>query len=83
VEVKAGRAAAGWLISVRDTGAGIPAAALPHIFDRFTKGGDSRGTGLGLSIARDLVRAHGGDITATSREGHGTSIEFTMPTQKI
>lgn len=83
VDVKAVRTAAGWLISVRDTGAGIPAAVLPHIFDRFTKGGDSRGTGLGLSIARDLVRAHGGDITATSREGFGTSIEFTMPTQKI
>jgi signal transduction histidine kinase len=83
VDVKAGRTAAGWLISVRDTGAGIPATALPHIFDRFTKGGDSRGTGLGLSIARDLVRAHGGEITATSREGLGTTIEFTMPTQKI
>jgi len=83
VDVKAGKTATGWLISVRDTGAGIPAAVLPHIFDRFIKGGDSRGTGLGLSIARDLVRAHGGDITATSREGLGTTIEFTMPTQKI
>lgn len=79
VELKAANSEIGWLFSVRDTGTGIPPETLAHVFDRFVKGGDSRGTGLGLSIARDLVRAHGGDMTASSRDGLGTTIEFTIP----
>jgi two-component system sensor histidine kinase BaeS len=82
VEVKATKAETRWLFSVGDTGTGIPPETLPHVFDRFVKGGDSRGTGLGLSIARDLVRAHGGDMTANSRDGTGTTIEFTIPDTK-
>lgn len=53
-------------ISVVDTGRGIPAEDLPHVFDRFYKSADSTGSGLGLSIARNLVVAHGGEITAES-----------------
>jgi signal transduction histidine kinase len=79
VEVSATRSGNGWRFAVRDTGTGIPLDALPHIFERFAKGRDSRGTGLGLSIARDLVRAHGGEMTASSEEGVGTVIEFTIP----
>ncbi len=68
-------------ITVSDTGAGIKPEELPHIFDRFFKSRDSRGTGLGLAIAKDLVEAHGGTITASSRPGEGTSIRFTLPLQ--
>ncbi len=66
-------------VTVRDTGAGIAPEALPHIFDRFYKAGESRGMGLGLAIARNLVGAHGGEITAESEVGRGTTIQFTLP----
>jgi signal transduction histidine kinase len=49
------------------------------VFDRFYKGSESRGSGLGLSIARGLVRAHGGDITAMSQPGLGTTMTVTIP----
>lgn len=66
-------------ISVRDTGQGIPADALPHVFDRFYKSDESRGAGLGLAIAKSLVVAHGGQITATSEPGQGTEMRVTLP----
>ncbi|MDE3088356.1 MAG: hypothetical protein KGJ80_03070, partial [Chloroflexota bacterium] len=66
-------------VSVSDTGAGIPADELPHIFERFYKSRDSRGTGLGLAIARNLVAAHGGEISAESEPGKGTTIRFSLP----
>lgn len=66
-------------VAVRDSGAGIPAQNLPHIFDRFYKSQDSRGMGLGLAIAKDLVTAHSGQITAESAPGQGTTIRFTLP----
>jgi signal transduction histidine kinase len=64
---------------VRDSGPGIAAEALPHIFDRFYKSDESRGAGLGLAIAKSLVVAHGGEIDATSEVGHGTDMRFTLP----
>jgi signal transduction histidine kinase len=82
LKLTASRAPAGWRIEVSDTGPGISPEMLPNIFERFVKGTDSRGSGLGLSIARDLVRAHGGDMTARSGgqlPGRGTTIEFTLP----
>ena len=66
-------------VSVRDSGPGIAAEALPHIFDRFYKSDESRGAGLGLAIAKSLVVAHGGEIDATSEVGHGTEMRFTLP----
>jgi signal transduction histidine kinase len=66
-------------VSVSDTGAGIPPEALAHIFDRFYKSSDSRGTGLGLAIAKNLVAAHGGEISAQSELGKGTTIRFILP----
>jgi len=66
-------------ISVADTGSGISADEVARMFDRFYKGRDSRGAGLGLAIARNLVRAHGGDIMATSVLGKGTTVKFTLP----
>jgi len=66
-------------VSVRDSGPGIAADALPHIFDRFYKSDESRGAGLGLAIAKSLVVAHGGEIDATSAPGQGTEMRFTFP----
>ena len=66
------------VLEVSDTGTGISAEALPHIFDRFYKSADSRGTGLGLAIAKNLVAAHGGEISARSVVGEGTAITIRM-----
>lgn len=66
-------------VSVRDTGPGIAADALPHVFDRFYKSDESRGAGLGLAIAKSLVVAHGGEISAASEPGQGTEMRFTLP----
>ncbi|HZY43832.1 MAG TPA: ATP-binding protein, partial [Anaerolineae bacterium] len=66
-------------VSISDTGQGIAAEDLPHIFDRFYKGSDSRGTGLGLAIAKTLITAHGGEVFAESEVGQGTTIRFTLP----
>ena len=76
------------IIEVRDQGRGIPADKLEHIFDRFQQGdaSDSRdmgGTGLGLAICRSIINQHGGRIWATSVEGQGTTIHFTLPTKPI
>lgn len=67
------------LISVEDSGAGIPPVDLPYVFERFYKSSDSGGMGLGLSIAKYLVEAHGGIIWAESEAGKGTKISFTLP----
>ncbi|MGE0758917.1 MAG: sensor histidine kinase [Pirellulaceae bacterium] len=73
-------------ITVRDTGIGIPAEHLPHIFDRFyrvQKGGDSDsgGAGLGLSIVHSIVTSLGGRVTADSHPGQGTSIHVLLPSE--
>jgi len=72
------------VLSVTDDGAGIPADALPHIFERFYRVDASRseggsGSGLGLPIARSLVEAHGGTITAASEPGRGSTITVRLP----
>lgn len=71
-------------VSVSDTGPGIPADALPHVFDRLYRVDPSRerdtgGSGLGLTIARQLVEAHGGTIWAESAEGSGSRFGFDLP----
>jgi two-component system sensor histidine kinase BaeS len=71
------------IVRVADTGPGIPADELPHIFDRFYKRRGSSGSGLGLTIARTLVRAHGGEITVTSGSGRGSTFTITIPTQRV
>jgi signal transduction histidine kinase len=72
--------------SVVDTGSGIEAEHLPHVFDRFYRTDPSRarssgGAGLGLAIVRQLVRAQNGEVAATSEPGRGTVISFTLPIQ--
>jgi signal transduction histidine kinase len=75
-------------IFVRDTGFGIPAESLKHIFDRFYRVDKSRsrahgGSGIGLTIARHLVEAHGGKIWAESAgENKGSAFIFTLPLAK-
>jgi signal transduction histidine kinase len=66
------------LLSVADTGPGIPADLLPHVFDRFARAADSRGSGLGLAIARQLVEAHGGHLSVESSPA-GTRFWFDLP----
>lgn len=73
------------LVTVQDTGMGIPPEDLPHIFERFYRCDQSRsepGTGLGLSLARALARAHHGDITLTSTLGQGSTFSLTLPRNK-
>jgi signal transduction histidine kinase len=71
----------GTAVSVTDTGPGIPAEQLPHIFGRFWQAHrtDRRGIGLGLSIAKGIVEAHGGEIWVESELGHGSRFVFTLP----
>jgi two-component system, OmpR family, sensor histidine kinase BaeS len=67
------------VIRVSDTGSGIAADDLPHVFDRFHKAAGSHGSGLGLTIARNLIEAHGGTLVAESEPGHGTTMTITLP----
>ena len=69
---------------VRDTGVGIPAAELPHIFDRFhriegQRGRTMEGTGIGLALVSELVRLHGGAIQIDSNVGQGTTVSVRVP----
>jgi signal transduction histidine kinase len=68
-------------VAVRDTGEGIPADDLPRVFTKFFRRDHGRpnGTGLGLWISRGLVEAHGGELTAESDLGHGSTFRFTLP----
>jgi heavy metal sensor kinase len=73
-------------IAVSDSGPGIPAEHLPHIFDRFYRVDRARsrelgGAGLGLAIARDLTQAHGGEISVTSVPGEGSTFTVHLPTE--
>jgi signal transduction histidine kinase len=71
-------------VSVADTGPGIPANALPSIFERFYRvpGTEDQalGTGLGLPIAQQIIESHGGQIFANSEQRHGATFTFTLPT---
>jgi signal transduction histidine kinase len=72
-------------VVVGDTGSGIPAAELPHIFDRFRTGSGAgakrgtRGTGLGLALVRAVATAHGGDVRVRSAPGEGSEFELVLP----
>jgi signal transduction histidine kinase len=76
----------GAVLSVRDTGLGIPADDLPHVFERFYRGDKSRsrskdgaGFGLGLSIAYWIVRNHGGEIEVKSKVNRGSTFTVRLP----
>jgi two-component system, OmpR family, sensor histidine kinase BaeS len=70
------------VLVVSDTGIGIPAADMPHVFERFWRGrqaGQTQGSGIGLAIAAEIAAAHGGQLTARSRPGEGTEMTLTLP----
>ncbi len=72
------------VVQVADTGIGIPAEAIPHLFEEFyrapnAKAADEAGTGLGLAIVRDLVERYSGTIDVDSEEGKGSTFTVTLP----
>jgi signal transduction histidine kinase len=72
-------------IEVCDTGRGIPAEALPKVFDRFFRVDSSRsqtsgGTGLGLAIVQSIITLHGGSVEITSQLGQGTTVTLRIHT---
>ncbi|MCB0001474.1 MAG: HAMP domain-containing protein [Anaerolineae bacterium] len=84
VQVSATRAGQWVTVQVADSGEGIAAVDLPHVFDRFYRGEKSRsratgGSGLGLAIAHSIVEAHSGRIWVESEQGHGACFFFTLP----
>ena len=84
VNVHARRTASGVEVSVTDTGEGINAEDLPHVFESFYRGEKSRsrstgGAGLGLAISRGIVQAHGGEIKVQSEAGLGSQFTFSLP----
>jgi len=71
-------------IEVSDTGVGIPAEALPRVFDRFFRVDKSRsqasgGTGLGLAIVQSITLLHGGNVEIASKVGRGTQVTLRLP----
>lgn len=75
-------------VSISDEGVGIPKESINRIFDRFYRVDKARsrqlgGTGLGLAISREIIHVHGGEIWATSIEGKGTTINFTLPFEPL
>jgi two-component system, OmpR family, heavy metal sensor histidine kinase CusS len=74
-------------IAVSDTGVGIPAEALPRVFDRFFRVDSSRsqasgGTGLGLAIVQSIALLHGGNVKISSQPGRGTTVTLHMPVSR-
>ncbi|PWI14441.1 sensor histidine kinase [Streptomyces sp. Act143] len=70
------------LVEVADTGPGIPADELPHVFDRLWRGARARaggGSGIGLAVVKELVTAHGGTVTAVCGPGGGTRMTLRLP----
>jgi two-component system sensor histidine kinase BaeS len=84
VELHVSRGIAGCVVEVRDTGMGIAAEDMPHVFDRFWRSDRSRsratgGSGIGLAVVRELVRAHKGRVELRSELGRGTVARVVLP----
>jgi signal transduction histidine kinase len=69
------------VFTIADTGRGIPASALPHVFDRYWRADPTsgEGSGLGLYIAKGIVEAHGGALSVESCDGAGSRFAVTIP----
>lgn len=83
IDVRTRRTGRSWVLTVKDTGPGIPEEAQSRIFDRFYRHDEARspqaGTGLGLAIARWIAEAHGGRISVVSTVGEGATFTVTLP----
>ena len=84
VVVTTGAAENNAVLRVSDDGVGIPAASLPHVFERFYRAEKARsrgvgGFGLGLSMVDAVCRAHGGAVSIESAEGRGTTVTVKLP----
>jgi len=82
ITVSAGRQGQAAVVTIRDTGPGVPTQDLPHIWDRLFRGDQSRsqpGLGLGLVMVRAIVQAHGGHVGVESKPGHGASFVVHLP----
>jgi len=84
IKISAERRDSHLAVSVSDSGSGIPTEYLAHIFDRFVQvpDGPTGGAGLGLAISKSIVETHGGQISAQSQVGRGTTFTFTLPLAK-
>ena len=76
------------MVSIKDSGIGIPKESLPKIWDRFFKtdisrGKDKKGTGLGLSIVKEIITAHNENINVTSTVNVGTEFTFSLPRKPV
>jgi signal transduction histidine kinase len=71
------------VVTIADTGPGIPDEELEHIFERFYRVSatedEASGAGLGLAITQQIIKAHNGEIAVSSAEGEGTTFTFTLP----
>lgn len=83
VSIRATASENGIVITVRDQGTGIPEVDQPHVFEKFYRGSNIRsklaGTGMGLAVARQILRAHGGEIQIGSSSGKGTELIVSLP----
>lgn len=84
IEVRLQHEGGAAVLSVRDTGTGIPAAEVPHLFERFhrvesARGRTYEGTGIGLALVRELAALQGGSVQVTSVEGEGSTFTVTLP----
>jgi two-component system OmpR family sensor kinase len=82
LEVRASEDGNWVVVEVADTGPGIPAAELPHVWEELYRGQGARGqpgSGLGLALAQAIVQRHGGQMALRSREGQGTVVQVRLP----
>jgi signal transduction histidine kinase/DNA-binding response OmpR family regulator len=84
IAVKLGVDQDSFVLTVRDTGIGIPAEEMPRLFERFhrvegAEGRTQEGSGIGLAFVQELVRLHGGSVSAESRIGKGTTFRVSIP----
>ena len=84
ITVRVARRGAEAVLTLTDTGVGVPAAEMPRLFERFhrienTRARSSEGSGIGLALVKELVGLHGGTIDATSTEGAGTTFTICLP----
>ncbi|PRC47022.1 histidine kinase, partial [Mycobacterium sp. ITM-2017-0098] len=84
ISVRACREASEAVVTVADTGTGVPAAEMSRLFERFhrienARGRSNEGSGIGLALVKELIQLHGGTITADSAEGQGTTFTIRLP----